>query len=1016
MRAALEELDGKNVSAEFKLKIDRARTSLAFIENDLRNVMARITQSRRTGSPLNESDLRRAAQLLASLGRESEGIGKMLAEAGGGAGNLNQQFGGLLGAVKQINPILQGLAVVLITALIPAMLALAASLISAAGGVGVLANALLASLGPAALFVVGIFQRVALILQVLQARRSAMAAGVKKSATAQLQEAQAAEALRNAHNAVRDAIQSRDAASQRLTESEAQAHRQITDARATEISAVRELKQATIDAYDAMAQSIRDATTALHGFESAQLGVEQSKLDTKKARLELRKLRAEMGLTGDKFDALFNQLTDVSINPALLRKAIQAQLAAGNITQDQALQLEQAHLNVKRAVLGEKEANDRLRQSKADLTKARREELHFQREGIRAYGPYVQAVDRARKAERDYHRLLREGIEQNPQVVAARNALRDANERVKESQHDLNATIRSQRLEAQQATGPLAQYHALLKKLTPVERELVGVLVRGKNAFRDLMRGGTDAFFAGLLVAVKNLAPLLGGAKDLFTQLGLIWGRNLILFSQQLMAPANLVAFRQFGKVAVRLSDVLGGRAFRAFFQIMVNLAKVTMPLLVEFADGFASTLERWASATSDVSKTSPVINTLVESFRVWLHFIGAIARALGAIVEAAAPFGDEIVGWLTDAVNGFADWAKSVKGKNAIKSFFENTLPLIKETLTFIGKLGTVFLQALELLGPVMAGVLHSLNDFLSLVGGILGIINHIADSPWGRAIRFAIGEFIGFGAVGKIIGGIWKGLKFAKGALDEFGSTGSRVVGFIVGRFRALFGSVGRLPGIVRGAITSAMRALGGLPGRIGGVFRSLGGVIANWTAPLRRAARSVANGIVSVFRGIGKRIGAAFGSVVGFVKGVLNKVIGTVNAVIRKLDDISVKVPSIKTPLGRIGGGHIGIHIPEIPTLARGGVPTGPLTALVGDVNEAVLPLQGVVLKRVAAAIASELALSLARLSLARQPATAGAGGGGRNTHIENINLTTPEGELPDSRAAVSALASELARRGL
>jgi phage-related protein len=209
--------------------------------------------------------------------------------------------------------------------------------------------------------------------------------------------------------------------------------------------------------------------------------------------------------------------------------------------------------------------------------------------------------------------------------------------------------------------------------------------------------------------------------------------------------------------------------------------------------------------------------------------------------------------------------------------------------------------------------------------------------------------------------------------------------------------------------------VRALLSLPGRIGGIFRSVVGAITNWTKPLRSAARTVAGGVLDAFRGIGHRIGSFFTGVVGIIKGVLNRVIGVVNFVIRALDKVSIKIPKVSAFGVHIGGGRIGINIPEIPTLARGGVPTGPMTALIGDVNEAVVPLQGVMLKRVANAIAGELAVSLARLA-AVSPAAAGSGGTTRNAHIENLNLIAPETGIPDPRAAVTALASEFGRRGI
>lgn len=1017
MRAALDELDGKNVNAEFSLKTDRARTSLSLMEAELRSVMARVTQSRRTGSPLNESELRRVTQLLVSLGRESEGIGKLMAEAGGGAGNLNQQFSGMLGFVKQINPVMQGLVIVIIAALVPAMVALAASLVAAAGGFAVLANALLAALGPAVLFAIGIFQRFALILQALQARRSAMSSQVKKSAQEQLQEAQAAEQNRNAHNAVRDAIEQRVAAQARLAQAQQAARRQIADAQRAEVAASQALKIATQDAYDAMAQSIRDATTALHAFQSAQLGIEQSKLDTKRARLELAKLRADMGLTGQKFDQLFNQLTDVSINPAQLRKAIQAQLSAGNITQDQALQLQQAHLDVQRAVLGEKEATDRLAQSKADLNKADRTQADFLQNGINAYRPYVQAVNTAAKAERDYQRLLKLGVQQNPQVVQARNALRDASQRVKEAQHDLNAELKIQKLQAQQATGPLAQYHALLKKLTPVEREFVKFLIQLRKGFAAITREGTDAFFAGLIVAFGNLKPVLGAMKDGFTALGAQWARNTILFSKQLMEPRNLANLRLFGQAALQLSDILGGRAFRAFFQIMLNLARIAMPLLVQFSRDFAGWLERAANNTADISKTAPIINQMVESFRVWLGFIKGVGNAIGAMVEVIAPFGDEIVGWLTKAVNAFADWLRSAKGRNAVSKFFQDALPLIRETLTFIGKLAVVFLQAFQFVAPVVAGVLHTLNDFLSIIIFILGVFNAIVSNPIGRAIRFAIGQFIGFGVVGKIIGAVFGALRRVGSILEALGARTGRITAFIRDRFSAVFGVVGRIGGVFRRAVGGAMGWFGSLPGRIGGVLRRVIDTLVGHSNPIVRAAGRIAEGVVGVFRGIGRRISGFFSGIVNVLKNVINAAIGVVNFAIRNLNKISVRIPGW---VPGVGGHHFGVHIPKIPTLAKGGVPTGPVAALIGDVNEAVLPLQGAVLRNVASAIANELLGSLATIASSQRGGAGSPAGEGSVTHrkttIENVNLAVPEGGVPDPRSAVSLLANELGRRGI
>lgn len=86
---------------------------------------------------------------------------------------------------------------------------------------------------------------------------------------------------------------------------------------------------------------------------------------------------------------------------------------------------------------------------------------------------------------------------------------------------------------------------------------------------------------------------------------------------------------------------------------------------------------------------------------------------------------------------------------------------------------------------------------------------------------------------------------------------------------------------------------------------------------------------NGAKSVFKGV-------FDSLVGIVKVPLNLIIGAVNAMIRGLNKISIDVPDwvAKITPGLKVGDKWGFNIKEIPKLARGGITTGPMVAMVGD----------------------------------------------------------------------------------
>lgn len=76
--------------------------------------------------------------------------------------------------------------------------------------------------------------------------------------------------------------------------------------------------------------------------------------------------------------------------------------------------------------------------------------------------------------------------------------------------------------------------------------------------------------------------------------------------------------------------------------------------------------------------------------------------------------------------------------------------------------------------------------------------------------------------------------------------------------------------------------------------------------------------------------------------FAKGPLNLVISLANKAIAGLNSLgSFKIPDM---VPGIGGQSVGIHIPEIPMLAAGGIATGPSLAMVGEGREpeAILPL--------------------------------------------------------------------------
>lgn len=116
-------------------------------------------------------------------------------------------------------------------------------------------------------------------------------------------------------------------------------------------------------------------------------------------------------------------------------------------------------------------------------------------------------------------------------------------------------------------------------------------------------------------------------------------------------------------------------------------------------------------------------------------------------------------------------------------------------------------------------------------------------------------------------------------------------------------------------------------GIKGVFNGVLTFLGGVFTgNWR---------------KIFSGLKQIISSIFGTIGGIIKAPINAAISGINSAIRAVNRISFTIPNW-VPM--FGGKHFGIHLPQIPALAEGGIVTKATMALVGEgkEHEAVIPL--------------------------------------------------------------------------
>ena len=119
-------------------------------------------------------------------------------------------------------------------------------------------------------------------------------------------------------------------------------------------------------------------------------------------------------------------------------------------------------------------------------------------------------------------------------------------------------------------------------------------------------------------------------------------------------------------------------------------------------------------------------------------------------------------------------------------------------------------------------------------------------------------------------------------------------------------------------------------------------------NWReiwAGIKATFKTVTDALIGTFRNVKGTILQIWDGMVSGIKAGINTVVGAINKFIRGINAIKISVPRINLPFGRsVGGYSIGMpQIPEISTLAKGGIVTKPTLAMIGESGpEAVVPL--------------------------------------------------------------------------
>lgn len=325
-------------------------------------------------------------------------------------------------------------------------------------------------------------------------------------------------------------------------------------------------------------------------------------------------------------------------------------------------------------------------------------------------------------------------------------------------------------------------------------------------------------------------------------------------------------------------------------------------PKIEAFADGFINIVSNIAQ--------SEVFNTVKEYVSNLFNFIISngpqILSTLSGLIPIIAGIGSAMA-------------VISISGK------VQGIISVIMKLKTICMSIASAFLMwsgGAATLGEAMAFLMGTVGWIALAIGSIIaiGTVLYMKCEAFRNFINSSISSIIGWfqgslmPAIQSLVnsclnlwnGVLWPFIQWIASTLAPiFIAQFNQIKNIVV----AVFSSVGQY-------ITNAIMTFQGVIDFITGIFTG------NWELAWQ--------GIVSIFSGI-------FGQIEAIARVPINAIIGMINGVISGINSLgSISLPDV------LGGGTIGLSIPEIPMLAKGGITNVP--SICGEAGpEAVIPLK-------------------------------------------------------------------------
>lgn len=325
------------------------------------------------------------------------------------------------------------------------------------------------------------------------------------------------------------------------------------------------------------------------------------------------------------------------------------------------------------------------------------------------------------------------------------------------------------------------------------------------------------------------------------------------------------------------------------------------------------------------------VMNDLVPFWQREITFLGSIvAGVMDSILLTLESF------W----TNAFPIWSKLVtEGLPILTDLLNGALDILGNLFDLVKQIfDDIWMDAVDPAMQILSQIIQDTLDIIfdwwdewggKIIAGVMETVDGLRDlwntlwekflkpitqtalkflkDLWDKHLKDLVAEVVNF--TGKLI----------TAAQDIFNKFILPLVTWLVDKLGPVFAEV------FDGVVTVIGTALGGIIDAATGIIKALGGIVDFIAGVFTGDWEKAWNGIKTFMGGIGDAIEGIF-------KGAVNSIIDSINWLIKQVNKIKIDIPDWVP--GELGGKSLGMSVPTIPKLAKGGLAYGPTLAMVGD----------------------------------------------------------------------------------